>query len=173
MHRSDHAPQLRALADRQAPRLGIIGGGQLAKMTAAAATPFGCEVVVLERQDEFPAHSVDTHALIGDWNDPRELLRFAPLVDLVTMEMVASYTTMPVIGVPIESKALRGLDSLLLIVQMPGGVPVAMVAIGNAKNAGLLAAIILAAGGDTRLSKRLRAYKARMARQSREKNRHL
>ena len=49
--------------------------------------------------------------------------------------MVASHTTLPVIGVPIESKALRGLDSLLSIVQMPGGVPVATVAIGNAKNA--------------------------------------
>lgn len=68
------------------PRLGIIGGGQLAKMTAAAAMPFGCEVVVLERQDDFPAHSLDTHALIGDWNDPRELLRLAPLVDVVTLE---------------------------------------------------------------------------------------
>lgn len=86
MHRSEQAPALRPLAEMPVPRLGIIGGGQLAKMTAAAATPFGCEVVVLERQDDFPAHSVDTHALIGDWNDPRELLRLAPLVDVVTME---------------------------------------------------------------------------------------
>lgn len=86
MHRSERAPTIRPLAEMPAPRLGIIGGGQLAKMTAAAATPFGCEVVVLERQDDFPAHSVDTHALIGDWNDPRELLRLAPLVDVVTME---------------------------------------------------------------------------------------
>lgn len=59
--------------------------------------------------------------------------------------MVAAKTTLPVIGVPVQSKALKGLDSLLSIVQMPGGVPVATVAIGSAgaKNAGLLAAQIL------------------------------
>jgi 5-(carboxyamino)imidazole ribonucleotide synthase len=68
------------------PRLGILGGGQLAKMTAAAAAEFGCETVVLERQDDFPAHSVDTHAIIGDWNDPQQLLKLAPLVDVVTLE---------------------------------------------------------------------------------------
>ena len=61
--------------------------------------------------------------------------------------MVASLTTLPVLGVPIESKALSGLDSLLSIVQMPGGVPVGTLAIGaaGAKNAGLLAARMLAA----------------------------
>jgi 5-(carboxyamino)imidazole ribonucleotide mutase len=60
--------------------------------------------------------------------------------------MTAAHTTLPVLGVPIESKALRGLDSLLSIVQMPGGVPVATLAIGNAgaKNAALLAVSILA-----------------------------
>lgn len=59
--------------------------------------------------------------------------------------MVASMTTLPVIGVPIESKSLKGLDSLLSIVQMPGGIPVATTAIGKAgaKNAGVLAARIL------------------------------
>ena len=62
--------------------------------------------------------------------------------------MVASLTPLPVIGVPVESKALKGLDSLLSIVQMPGGVPVATVAIGNARNAGLLAVRILAASDD-------------------------
>lgn len=61
--------------------------------------------------------------------------------------MVASKTTLPVIGVPVQSRALNGLDSLLSIVQMPGGVPVATVAIGQAgaKNAGLLAAQIIGA----------------------------
>jgi 5-(carboxyamino)imidazole ribonucleotide mutase len=61
--------------------------------------------------------------------------------------MVAAKTTLPVIGVPVQSKALNGLDSLLSIVQMPGGVPVATVAIGRAgaTNAGLLAAQILGA----------------------------
>ncbi len=57
--------------------------------------------------------------------------------------MVASLTQLPVIGVPVKLKALEGLDSLLSIVQMPGGIPVATVAINNAKNAGILAARIL------------------------------
>ncbi|MEL3711220.1 5-(carboxyamino)imidazole ribonucleotide mutase [Staphylococcus borealis] len=65
--------------------------------------------------------------------------------------MVASMTTLPVIGVPIESKSLKGLDSLLSIVQMPGGIPVATTAIGTsgAKNAGILAARILSIGNET------------------------
>ncbi len=57
--------------------------------------------------------------------------------------MLASVTTLPVIGVPVPLKDLDGMDSLLSIVQMPGGIPVATVGIGNAKNAGLLAARIL------------------------------
>lgn len=70
--------------------------------------------------------------------------------------MVAAKTTLPVIGVPVQSKALNGLDSLLSIVQMPGGVPVATVAIGKsgATNAGLLAAQILGAF-DSTIAKRL------------------
>lgn len=73
--------------------------------------------------------------------------------------MVAAKTTLPVIGVPVQSKALNGLDSLLSIVQMPGGVPVATVAIGEsgATNAGLLAAQILSISNGTitgRLAKR-------------------
>ncbi|WP_167629547.1 5-(carboxyamino)imidazole ribonucleotide mutase [Listeria valentina] len=73
--------------------------------------------------------------------------------------MVAAKTTLPVIGVPVQSKALNGLDSLLSIVQMPGGVPVATVAIGDAgaTNAGLLAAQILSISNETitsRLAKR-------------------
>ena len=86
--------------------------------------------------------------------------------------MVASHTTLPVIGVPIESKALKGLDSLLSIVQMPTGVPVATVAIGNGRNAGLLAVKILAAN-DAALTAKLLKFKARMARESRAKNRNL
>jgi len=71
---------------RTHPRLGIVGGGQLAKLTAGAATSLGCEVVILERQEEFPAHSVDTHALVGDWNQPEPLLRLASMVDRITLE---------------------------------------------------------------------------------------
>jgi len=62
--------------------------------------------------------------------------------------MVASLTTLPVIGVPVPLKQLDGLDSLLSIVQMPAGVPVATVGIGNARNAGLLAARIISCGTD-------------------------
>jgi len=62
--------------------------------------------------------------------------------------MCAAWTSVPVLGVPVESHALRGQDSLLSIVQMPGGVPVATVSIGNAKNAGLLAVRILATADD-------------------------
>jgi len=73
--------------------------------------------------------------------------------------MVASMTTLPVIGVPIESKSLKGLDSLLSIVQMPGGIPVATTAIGKAgaKNAGILAARILSIGNKA-IQKNLENY---------------
>ena len=77
--------------------------------------------------------------------------------------MVAAKTTLPVIGVPVQSKALNGMDSLLSIVQMPGGVPVATVAIGTAgaKNAGLLAAQILSAF-DEGLAEKLEYYRYEM-----------
>jgi len=80
--------------------------------------------------------------------------------------MVASHTVLPVIGVPIESRALKGMDSLLSIVQMPGGIPVATVAIGNAKNASLLALQMLGMTDDT-LRQRLRVYREKMASDSR------
>jgi len=83
--------------------------------------------------------------------------------------MVAAHTPLPVIGVPVQSKALQGLDSLLSIVQMPAGVPVATVAIGGARNAGLLAVQILAVA-DPALLERVLAYKETLAEQSRAKN---
>jgi 5-(carboxyamino)imidazole ribonucleotide mutase len=75
--------------------------------------------------------------------------------------MVAAYTLLPVLGVPVESHALKGLDSLLSIAQMPGGVPVGTLAIGpaGARNAALLAAAILA-GRRPELRERLRAFRA-------------
>jgi phosphoribosylaminoimidazole carboxylase PurE protein len=73
--------------------------------------------------------------------------------------MLAAKTTLPVIGVPMPTKALDGLDSLLSIVQMPRGIPVATVAIGNAENAALLAVEILALG-DPALAARLEAWRA-------------
>jgi 5-(carboxyamino)imidazole ribonucleotide mutase len=83
--------------------------------------------------------------------------------------VVAAHTPLPVIGVPIESKSLKGMDSLLSIVQMPSGVPVACVAIGAARNAGLLAVQILATG-DGKLQARYLEFKARLAEESRAKN---
>lgn len=85
--------------------------------------------------------------------------------------MVASKTLLPVIGVPVQTSTLSGLDSLLSIVQMPGGVPVATMAIGRAgaTNAGLLAAEILA-GSDPELRERLRRRREEMARKVREES---
>jgi 5-(carboxyamino)imidazole ribonucleotide mutase len=75
--------------------------------------------------------------------------------------MVAAITTLPVIGVPVKLKTMDGLDSLLSIVQMPGGVPVATVAINNAKNAGLLAVQILSLQ-EPRLAEAMQKYKETM-----------
>jgi 5-(carboxyamino)imidazole ribonucleotide mutase len=86
--------------------------------------------------------------------------------------MLASVTPLPVIGVPVQSKALQGLDSLLSIVQMPSGVPVATVAIGGGRNAGLLAIEILATGNEELLAKVIE-YKNAIAAESREKTKNL
>lgn len=86
--------------------------------------------------------------------------------------VTAAYTPLPVIGVPVSSKDLKGLDSLLSIVQMPSGIPVATVAIGGARNAGLLAIQILAVG-DPQLQQRVLDFKQRLAEDSRAKNRNL
>lgn len=79
--------------------------------------------------------------------------------------MVASFTTLPVIGVPVESKTLKGIDSLLSIVQMPKGIPVATVAINNAANAALLAIRILGTT-DSEIADKLEAYHKQMREES-------
>ena len=86
--------------------------------------------------------------------------------------MSAAYSPLPVIGVPIKTKSLEGLDSLLSIAQMPGGVPVATVAIGNGKNAGLLAVQILATS-DKKLLKKMIEYKKKLEKESLKKNKEL
>ncbi|MGR2753289.1 5-(carboxyamino)imidazole ribonucleotide mutase [Agromyces arachidis] len=86
--------------------------------------------------------------------------------------MLASVTTLPVVGVPVPLSRLDGLDSLLSIVQMPAGVPVATVSIGGAKNAGLVAVKILATADD-RLRDALEAYAAGLAALVEEKNERL
>jgi 5-(carboxyamino)imidazole ribonucleotide mutase len=157
------------------PVVGVIMGSDsdLPTMKAAAEvlTEFGV------------AHEV---RVVSAHRTPRDMARYAETAERRGLRviiagaggaahlpgMVASYTTLPVIGVPIESKALHGLDSLLSIVQMPGGVPVATVAIGNAKNAGLLAVRILGAN-DAGVRRKLAAHQRRMATESRAKNRNL
>ena len=86
--------------------------------------------------------------------------------------MLAAYTITPVIGVPIPSKQLAGVDSLLSIAQMPPGIPVATVAIAGGRNAGLLAAQILALNDD-KLKKALEDFRLRQSRESRAKNKKL
>jgi len=86
--------------------------------------------------------------------------------------MLAAYTTLPVIGVPVQTSALGGVDSLYSIVQMPNGVPVATVAIGKAKNAGLLAARILGID-DGQVSQKLTDYHQKMAEESIKKTDNL
>ena len=86
--------------------------------------------------------------------------------------MLAAYTTLPVIGVPVKTTALGGLDSLYSIVQMPNGVPVATVAIGKAKNAGLLAIRMLGIN-DKSITKKLEEYHRAMADMSMEKTKNL
>ncbi len=86
--------------------------------------------------------------------------------------MLASYTTLPVIGVPVQTTALGGIDSLYSIVQMPNGVPVATVAIGKAKNAALLALRMLSMN-DQELAGKLESYQIRMADESIDKTKNL
>ncbi|ABZ85615.1 phosphoribosylaminoimidazole carboxylase, catalytic subunit [Heliomicrobium modesticaldum Ice1] len=86
--------------------------------------------------------------------------------------VIAAFTVLPVIGVPLQSGALRGWDSLLSIAQMPPGVPVATVAVDGAKNAGLLAVQILG-GKHPHLREKFKAYKEKMVRQVEKKDANL
>jgi 5-(carboxyamino)imidazole ribonucleotide mutase len=86
--------------------------------------------------------------------------------------MVASLTTLPVIGVPVSLKNLEGMDSLLSIVQMPAGIPVATVGIDNAKNAGILAARIIGSS-DTNVAKKVEAQLADIREEAKAKGENL
>jgi 5-(carboxyamino)imidazole ribonucleotide mutase len=86
--------------------------------------------------------------------------------------VIASHTLVPVIGIPIDATSLKGLDALLSTVQMPGGIPVATVAIGGAKNAGLLAISILGAS-DEKIRWRMIQFKKKLAAESRARSRKL
>jgi len=86
--------------------------------------------------------------------------------------VTAAFTTLPVVGVPIQGKALDGMDSLLSIVQMPPGVPVATVGINAGKNAGLLAAQIIGSG-NAAMQEKLDGFKLKLVEESRAKNKTL
>ena len=68
------------------PRIGIIGGGQLAKMTAIPAIKYGCDIVILEKTQKSPAENLAAEIIYGDWDDPKNLLRLAKKVDVITLE---------------------------------------------------------------------------------------
>lgn len=157
------------------PVVGIIMGSDSDWPTMKAAADACAEFGIAHEARVISAHRT-----------PRDLERYATTAHARGLRVIiagaggaahlpgvaAAFTSLPVVGVPIESKSLKGLDSLLSIVQMPSGIPVATVAIGGARNAGLLAVQILAVG-DAALQKKLLAFKARLAEESRAKNRKL
>jgi 5-(carboxyamino)imidazole ribonucleotide mutase len=157
------------------PVVGIIMGSDSDWPTMKAAADACAEFGVPHEVQVISAHRT-----------PRDLERYASTAQRRGLRVIiagaggaahlpgvtAAFTPLPVIGVPMESKALKGLDSLLSIVQMPSGIPVATVAIGGARNAGLLAVQILAVG-DTALQKKVVNSRARLAQESRAKNRKL
>ena len=144
------------------PKVGVIMGSRSDWDTMQAATE-----ILQELQVPFESRVVSAH------RTPKWMFEYAETAEQRGLKvliagaggaahlpgMVASCTVLPVLGVPVQSKALSGLDSLLSIVQMPGGIPVATLAIGvaGAKNAGLLAARILA-GNDDSLRERLKSW---------------
>ncbi len=150
--------------------------------------------VVMGSDSDWPVMSAAAEALaefdvpyevrvLSAHRTPREMLEWASAADGRGLRvvvagaggaahlpgMVASMTPLPVIGVPVPLQHLDGLDSLLSIVQMPAGVPVATVSVGGARNAGLLAVRILAAG-DPDLRQRMQAFQQRLAQSARDKD---
>ena len=147
-----------------APQIGLIMGSQsdwptlreAAAMLDALAIPYESRIVSAHRTP----HRMSDYARSAAGRGLKIIIAAAGGAAHLP-GMTASMTTLPVLGVPVETKALKGMDSLLSIVQMPGGVPVATFAIGEsgAKNAALHAAAILALS-DSALAKRLSDWRA-------------
>ena len=146
-----------------APRVGVVGGSRSDFPVLEAAVTVLDELGVPSELRVVSAHRTPDHlfryAETAAQRGIRVLIAGAGGAAHLP-GMLAAKTILPVIGVPIPTKQLGGLDSLLSIVQMPRGIPVATVAIGNATNAGLLAAAILA-GSDEELGQRLAAWRER------------
>ena len=148
--------------------IGVLGGGQLGRMMALAARRMGYRLVVLDPSPRCPTAQVCDGVVVGALDDRESAKHLARQVDVITLDtehvpadlLAELETIVPVLGVPVQSAALQGLDSLLSIVQMPGGVPVGALAIGKAgaRNAGLLAVAILATSRPE-LADRLRAFR--------------
>lgn len=157
------------------PQVGIIMGSDsdLDTMREAAKVceefRVGCEVRVLSAHRT--PHDAAEYAGSAETRGLRVIIAGAGGAAHLA-GVVAGHTTLPVIGVPIKSAALNGSDSLLSIVQMPAGVPVACVAIDGARNAGLLAMQILATA-DPGLRERLQAFKAQLVEKTRDKDRRV
>lgn len=157
------------------PQVGIIMGSDsdLDTMREAAKVceefGVGCEVRVLSAHRT--PHDAAEYAGSAETRGLRVIIAGAGGAAHLA-GVVAGHTTLPVIGVPIKSAALNGYDSLLSIVQMPAGVPVACVAIDGARNAGLLAIQILATA-DPGLRERLQAFKAELVEKTRDKDRRV
>jgi 5-(carboxyamino)imidazole ribonucleotide mutase len=166
---------MRLMKQTSKPLVGIIMGSDSDWPTMKAAADTCAEFGIPHEVQVISAHRT-----------PRDLERYATTAHGRGLRVIiagaggaahlpgvaAAFTTLPVIGVPMESKALKGMDSLLSIVQMPSGIPVATVAIGGARNAGLLAVQILATG-NAALQRKLLTFKALLAEDSRAKNRNL
>ena len=167
--KASNRPRARA----SAPVVGIIMGSQSDWETMRHAAEVLAELRVPHETKIVSAHRT-----------PRRLYEYATNAEEMGLQviiagaggaahlpgMTAAMTTLPVLGVPVESKSLKGLDSLLSIAQMPGGIPVGTLAIGKAgaKNAGLLAASIVALR-DQDVSKRLKAWRSEQTRAVAEK----
>ncbi len=155
------------MADKSAPLVGVIMGSKsdwetmrsAAEMLEEFDVPHECQVVSAHRTPQWMAEYAESAEERG-----LEVLIAGAGGAAHLPGMVAAMTVLPVLGVPVESRALKGMDSLLSIVQMPGGVPVGTMAIGaaGAKNAGLLAARILA-GSRPELRERLHAFHQQQA----------
>jgi 5-(carboxyamino)imidazole ribonucleotide mutase len=145
----DISKKVISMADNSAPLVGVIMGSRSDWATMRAASEvleqFGvahqCQIVSAHRTPKWMSEYAESAEERG-----LEVIIAGAGGAAHLPGMVASMTTLPVLGVPVESRALKGMDSLLSIVQMPGGVPVGTLAIGaaGAKNAGLLAVRILA-----------------------------
>lgn len=161
--------------EKETPRVGILMGSDsdwpTMKAAAEVCEEFGipCEAKVISAHRT--PRDLEEYASAAQNRGVRVLIAGAGGAAHLP-GVTAAFTTLPVIGVPIESKSLKGLDSLLSIVQMPPGVPVATVGIGAAENAGLLAVQILAVG-DAALQVKLERFKSQLAEKSRAKNANL